>query len=354
RLSSTITLARFLFDTYLIHTGQNYDYHLNDIFFNELEIAKPDHYLDCIKDNCGKTVGDIIGKTYDLFKELQPDAVLILGDTNSCLCSYSAKRLKIPIFHLEAGNRSFDPNVPEEINRKIIDHIADINMCYMEQARSNLLRENIKSQYTFVIGSPMPEVYASLKDKIALSTVLHQYELVPDEYFVWSSHREDNVDNETNLIAMIDSINKLANKYDKKIVFGAHPRTKKMIDKHQLKLHNNILITEPFGIIDYYSLLRNAKCVITDSGTISEEANILKIRCILLRISTEHPEVIDAGSIIIGNIHWEYLEQSIHMCLKLPNTHNAVINYMDTNFSEKVCKIISGYTSIVNKFLWMK
>lgn len=352
RLSSTINLCRKLFNTKLIHTGQNYDKNLNDVFFNDLNIKSPDIYLECSKDNCCSAVGDIITKTYYIFKKENPDGVLILGDTNSCLCAYSAKRLKIPIFHLEAGNRSFDPNVPEEINRKIIDHLSDINMCYMDNARHNLLRENYKSEYCFVVGSPMTEIFINIKDKINNSKILDKFNLEKDNYFVWSIHREDNVDNVINYNNMINSLKNLSKKYNKKIIFGAHPRIKNKLQNEILS--NNIIISEPFGIIDYYKLLINCSVVISDSGTISEESNILKIKAILLRYSTEHPETVESGSITLANINWDNLQTSMDLVLNCKNNHNKIINYKDENFSEKVCKIISGYYSIVNKMLWMK
>jgi UDP-N-acetylglucosamine 2-epimerase (non-hydrolysing) len=354
RLSATINLSRKLFDVTLIHTGQNYDTNLNEIFFKDLEIDPPDIYLDCSKKNCCDTVGDIISKTYELLKEIQPNAILILGDTNSCLSAYSAKRLKIPIFHLEAGNRSFDPNVPEEINRKIIDHLSDINICYMEHARNNLEKENCKPQYTFVAGSPMTEIYLNIKEKINKSKILDQYNLTQNEYFVWSSHREDNIDNEINFLKMIESLTNIEKKYKKKIIFGVHPRTQKKLDELNIHLSDNIILTKPFGLIDYYCLLQNSFCVISDSGTISEEANILKFKAILLRVSTEHPETIDSGSITMGNIDWLNLENALCVCLNSENIHNKIINYEDTNFSSKVCKIIVGYYEIINKFLWLK
>ena len=348
RLSATINLARKYFNTILIHTGQNYDYNLNETFFKDLSIDKPDYYLDCSRENLGKTVGDVISKSYQLFTDLQPDALLILGDTNSCLCAYSAKRLKIPIFHLEAGNRCFDPNVPEEINRKMIDHLSDINMCYMEQARSNLIQEG-KTQYVFVVGSPIPEVWNSIKDKT--SDILQRYQLEKGKYFVWSSHREENIDNDTNLNSIINSIRQLYDEYKLKIIFSVHPRTRKKL--LNVKFHEDIILAEPFGLIDYYTLQKNALCVISDSGTITEESSILGFKAVLLRTSTEHPEGIDAGSIVVGNIKWEDLKLALRMSIEL-NNGGKIMNYTDTNFSVKVCKIISGYIPIVNKFLWMK
>ncbi len=354
RLSATINLCRKIFDVSLIHTGQNYDYNLNKIFFKDLSIDKPDYYLECSRENLGKTIGDVIYKTYELFKEINPDAILILGDTNSCLCSYSAKRLKIPIFHLEAGNRCFDQNVPEEINRRIIDHLSDINMCYTEHARNNLLKENIKSQYTFVIGSPIPEVLLNIQDKINTSNILNINKLDKGNYFVWSSHREENIDSSENFKSMINSINMLSKIYGKKILFTVHPRTRKRINKESIIFGSNVILSEPLGLIDYYKLQQNSLCVISDSGTVTEESKILGFKAVLLRTSTEHPEGIDAGSIIIGNNKWEYLKGSIEICINYNNTNNNILNYNDINFSEKVCKIISGYTSIVNKFIWMK
>ena len=353
RLSATINLCRKLFNTTLIHTGQNYDKNLNQVFFDDLNINPPDVYFNCLNTNCGAMIGELITKSYDFLLLHKPDAILILGDTNSCLSAYSAKRLKIPIFHLEAGNRAFDPNVPEEINRKIIDHLSDINMCYMEHARTNLLNENCKPQFTFVIGSPMKEIYSNVKDKIDNSNILNKYNLNNGDYFVWSTHREDNLDNENNFSLMMESLFNLSKKYNKKIIFGAHPRAMNKIKNLNIN-DNNIIITEPFGILDYYKLLLNSILVISDSGTISEESNILGIKSILLRYSTEHPETIDSGSIIISNINWTNLQISIDTSLILSNSHNEIINYNDTNFSEKVCKIISGYHSIVNKMIWMK
>jgi len=354
RLSSTINLARKLFNVTLIHTGQNYDYNLNEIFFKDLDIVNPDIYLECSKENIGKTIGDVISKSYELFIKLKPDAILILGDTNSCLCSYSAKRLKIPIFHLEAGNRCFDPNVPEEINRKMIDHLSDINMCYMQHAKDNLLRENLKSAYTFVVGSPMTEIVLNIKNKINNSDILLKNNLEKNEYFLWSSHREENIDLKDNFDKIIYSINCLAEKYNKKIIFSVHPRTRKVLVNYNITLNKNIILSDPFGLIDYYKLQKNALCVISDSGTVSEESKILEFRAVLLRTSTEHPECIDAGSITIGNISWDNLSESINLALKFELNNNEIYYYTDNNFSEKVCKIICGYYNIVNKFLWMK
>lgn len=354
RLSTTINLARKCFDVTLVHTGQNYDDNLSGIFFGDLNIDRPDIYLNCSRKNIGETIGDIISKTYELFLELRPDALLILGDTNSSLCCYNAKRLKIPIFHIEAGNRCFDPNVPEEINRRIVDHLSDINICYMEHARRNLLKENFNSQFIFVVGSPIRELALYTKYKVDKSVILDKLDLKRDEYFVWSSHREENIDNSENFHNVVNSINMIASKYNKKILFSVHPRTRNKITRSNIVFNSNVVLSEPLGLSDYYKLQQNALCVISDSGTVTEESCVLKFRAVLLRTSTEHPEGIDAGSIVIGNNNWKYLEEAIELCLQLDLSKSNIDDYNALNFSEKVCKIIVGYFHLVDKFVWMK
>jgi len=353
RLASTIKQAKKIFDTVIIHTGQNYDFNLNDIFFRDLKLDPPDFYLNCSRDNIGSTVGDIIAKSYNLFLEIKPDAILILGDTNSCLCAYSAKRLKIPIFHVEAGNRCFDPNVPEEINRKIIDHISDVNMCYMEHARRNLLQEGLKPQYTFVIGSPMREVLNSVSTAIESSMILTDLNLQPHEYFLLSVHREENVNNEKNFQNIINCINKIVEIYGKKIIISVHPRTRKIIAERNISFDERVILSQPFGLIDYCQLQKNALCVISDSGTLTEESSILRFPAVLLRNSTEHPEGVEAGNIIIGDIHWSNLKTNLDVAIKKTDW-KTITCYEDTDVSQKICNIISGYVGIVNKFLWMK
>lgn len=353
RLSATIKLAKKYFETVLIHTGQNYDPKLNDVFFQDLELDSPDFYLNCSIKNLGSTVGDIISKSYDLFLKIEPDAILILGDTNSCLCAYSAKRLKIPIFHVEAGNRCFDPNVPEEINRRLIDHISDINMCYMEHARRNLLQEGLKSQYTFVVGSPMTEVLESIKYKIENSKILEEFNLIPKEYFLLSIHREENVNNDKNFNNIIECIRMIDKTYNKKILISLHPRTRKILVEKNITFDCNVILSEPFGIIDYCHLQKNALCVISDSGTLTEESTMLGFPAVLLRNSTEHPEGVDAGGIILGDIQWSNLKINLDIAIKKDHWVN-IQPYSDINVSEKICKIISGYIGIVNKFIWMK
>ncbi len=353
RLSATIKKARTFFDVTLIHTGQNYDKELNDVFFTDLSLDTPDKYLDCSKDTVGSAVGDIIKKSYELLLLIKPDALLILGDTNSCLSAYSAKRLKIPIFHLEAGNRCRDPNVPEEVNRKIIDHLADINMCYMEHARHNLLSEGVRSEYLFVVGSPMKEVLTSILPKINSSTVLDQLNLKQKQYVLLSTHREENINNEENFNHIVNSIRQIEAEFQIKVLISVHPRTRKMFEEKQIQFSDNVILSKPFGLIDYCCLQKNSACVISDSGTVTEEASILQFPAVLLRTSTEHPEGIDAGNIILGDIKWSNLKQNIIMAFG-KQKWNAIPDYMDSNFSDKVCGIISGYTSIINKFVWMK
>jgi UDP-N-acetylglucosamine 2-epimerase len=355
RLSSTIKLAKKVFDTVLIHTGQNYDYELNQVFFDELGLDKPDYYLDCNRENIGYTVGDIIAKTYNLFIDIKPDALIILGDTNSCMCAYSAKRLKIPIFHLEAGNRCRDPNVPEEINRKIIDHISDINMCYMEHARRNLLQEGLRSEYIFVLGSPMKEVLKGIGNKIYTSKILNSMKLEKNKYILVSAHREENISIEKNFHEIVCSIINMEKEFGK-IIVSTHPRTRKMLEEKNIKFNDNIILCKPFGIIDYCALQKNALCVVSDSGTLTEESTMLNFPAVLLRNSTEHPEGIDAGNIILGDIKSGNLIRSIKLAINLSssNNNNIIQDYTDDNFSQKVCRIVSGYTGIVNKFIWMK
>lgn len=355
RLSCIINKAREFFDVTLIHTGQNYDYNLNEIFFKDLSINPPDIHLNCSRDNIGKTIGDIISKTYTIFEKIKPDAVLVDGDTNSCLSVYSAKRLKIPIFHFEAGHRCFDLNLPEEINRKLVDHLADVNLCYTEHARKNLLRENCKTEYTFVVGSPMREVIYKIKNKILESKILEKYKLETNNYFVWSSHREENITQSKNFNEMINSLEQLVKEYNLPVFFPAHPRTRMMIENNNIKLNKKIILSEPIGIIDYCKLQMNSKCVISDSGTLTEETDILRFKGIMLRTSTEKPEGIESGTITIGNIKWDILKNAIDLILKTEmNECNYVHDYSCTTVSDKVCKIIIGYTSIINKFIWMK
>ena len=281
KLSEIIKKSDMFFEHILVHTGQSYDYSLNKIFFEELGLREPDFYLECVGKNLGETLGNVIEKSYNLMEEVKPDALLVLGDTNSALCTISAKRLKIPIFHLEAGNRSFDENLPEEINRRIVDHISDVNLPYSEHARRYLISEGIRKEYIFKVGSPMAEVISKNLNKIKSSNVLEKLNLEKRKYILLSAHREENIDNEVNFFELMNAINDMAEKYNMPIIYSMHPRSKKFIEKRGFKFHKNVIALEPFGFSDYLSLQCNAFCVVSDSGTLAEVL-ILSFRRFLL------------------------------------------------------------------------
>ena len=358
RLSAVIKMCDQYFNHILVHTEQNWDYTLNEIFFKELELRKPDYYLDAVGENLGETIGNIISKSYNLFKEINPEALLILGDTNSALSAVAAKRLKIPIFHMEAGNRCFDQNVPEEINRKIVDHISDINLPYTEHSRRYLLSEGIRKEYIFVTGSPMPEVLNDYRDSIDESKVLTKLKLEKNKYILVSAHREENIDIEENFLNLINSLNSIAEEFKLPIIYSTHPRSWKKIEEKKIVFNPLIRKLKPFGFIDYIKLQQNAFCVLSDSGTISEESAILNFPAVLIRTSTERPEVLDKGSIIIGGIKSDEVIQSIYssveMFKELDNANILPVDYQDTNVSMKVVKIIQSYTKIVNRDIWNK
>lgn len=357
RLSEVIKLADRSFNHILVHTGQNWDYNLNQIFFEELGIRKPDYFLKCAGDNLGVTIGNIIANTYEVMQNEKPDAVLILGDTNSSLSAISAKRLKIPIFHMEAGNRCWDWNVSEMINRKIVDHISDVNLPYTEHARRYLLSEGIDGKTIFVTGSPMREVLEKNKEKIENSNVLEDLNLKRDRYILVSAHREENIDNEKNFFMLMNTINNIAEKYSMEVIYSVHPRSKKFIEKRNFKFHPLVRTLKPFGFFEYNNLQKNSYCVLSDSGTLSEESSILGFSAVLLRTSTERPEVIDKGSIVIGGIEEKTVKQSIELAISLKEdigVNKLAIDYMDNNVSEKVVRVIQGYTQIINKCVWMK
>lgn len=357
RLSEVIKLADRSFNHILVHTGQNWDYNLNQIFFEELGIRKPDYFLKCAGDNLGVTIGNIIANTYEVMQNEKPDAVLILGDTNSSLSAISAKRLKIPIFHMEAGNRCWDWNVSEMINRKIVDHISDVNLPYTEHARRYLLSEGIDGKTIFVTGSPMREVLEKNKEKIENSNVLEDLNLKRDRYILVSAHREENIDNEKNFFMLMNTINSIAEKYSMEVIYSVHPRSKKFIEKRNFKFHPLVRTLKPFGFFEYNNLQKSSYCVLSDSGTLSEESSILGFSAVLLRTSTERPEVIDKGSIVIGGIEEKTVKQSIELAISLKRdieVNKLAIDYMDNNVSEKVVRVIQGYTQIINKCVWMK
>ncbi|MGE5455572.1 MAG: non-hydrolyzing UDP-N-acetylglucosamine 2-epimerase [Ignavibacteriales bacterium] len=356
RLSEVIKKIEKHFNLVLVHTGQNYDYTLNDIFFEEFKLKKPDYYLDTPGKNLGETVGNIISKTYDVIEKEKPDALLVLGDTNSCLSAYSAKRHKVPIFHMEAGNRCFDFNVPEEINRRVVDHISDVNLAYTENARRYLINEGIKNDFLYVTGSPMAEVIYKNIDFINKSEVLKKLNLNEKDYFVVSAHREENIDIEKNFNELMNGLNAVAEKYKKTIIFSAHPRTSKKMLAKGIKLNPLIKILEPLGFFDYITLQKNAFCVLSDSGTIPEESSILNFPAISLRTSTERPEALDAGSIVLGGINEKDMISAIEIAVNSfdINRANPVKDYRDINVSNKVVNIIQSYYNIINIRTWRK
>ena len=351
RLSAVIKLAEQVFEHTLVHTGQNYAYTLNQIFFEDLNLKSPNHYLDAVGADLGETVGNIIAKSYKVLTETRPDAVLILGDTNSALSAISAKRLKIPVFHMEAGNRCFDENLPEELNRRIVDHISDVNLPYSEQARRNLLNEGLRNEYIFVTGSPMREVLENRRK----SDILSRLELKPEKYILLSAHREENIDIDYNFYELIGAINGLANKFNIPVLYSVHPRSQKAIDKHNVKFHPLVRTHEPFGFSDFISLQQNAFCVVSDSGTLAEESAILGFPAVSSRTSTERQEAIERGGMIIGGISEVSILQAVEMAVNLKNNDRAdVLDYEDINVSVKICKIIQGYTEIINRMIWRK
>lgn len=357
RLSECIKACDKYFDHVLVHTGQNWDYELNQIFFDDLGLPEPGHFLESAGGTLGETMGNIIARSYDVLSKEMPDALLILGDTNSALCAISAKRLKIPIFHMEAGNRCFDQNVPEEINRKIVDHVSDVNLPYTEHSRKYLLDEGIKKENIFVTGSPMAEVLRKSRDKITASGILTELNLTKDEYILVSAHREENIDHEEKFLSLMTAINNTAEKYQMPVIYSTHPRSLDRIKKRGFKPHPLVQNLKPFGFFDYNQLQLNAFCVLSDSGTLSEESAILGFNGILIRTSTERPEVLDKGSMIIGGIGGEDIEQAIELSRNMKqNQEPAVLpgDYLDENVSTKVVKIIQSYTKIINKRTWDK
>ena len=357
RLSEVIKAADRYFDHVLVHTGQNFDYTLNQVFFENLGLREPDHYLDSVGADLGETMGNIISKSYSLMTKVRPDAVLILGDTNSALSAISAKRLKIPIFHMEAGNRCWDWNVSEMINRKIVDHISDINLPYTEHSRRYLLSEGIDGKTVFVTGSPMKEVLIKNRDDIEKSKVLEDLGLESRKYILVSAHREENIDIEENFFALMESINHIAKKYDMPVIYSTHPRSQKFIDKRGFRFDERVKNLKPFGYFDYNKLQENAFCVLSDSGTLSEESAMMDFPAVLIRTSTERPEVLDKGSVIIGGIKSEDVEQAVELAVSMFENHEPYVeaeDYADENVSVKIIKLIQSYTKIVNETVWLK
>ena len=339
----------------LVHTGQNYDYELNEIFFKDLNLNKPDYFLNAATGTAIETVGNILIKIDPILADVQPDAFLVLGDTNSCLCAIAAKRRQIPIFHMEAGNRCFDQRVPEETNRKIVDHTADINLTYSDIAREYLLREGLPADRIIKTGSPMFEVLNNKKEAIENSDILNQLELKEDNYFVVSAHRDENISSEKNFLDLVDSLNAVAEKYQLPVIVSTHPRTKKMIEEKGVMFHPLVQTQKPLGFNDYVKLQSKAKAVLSDSGTISEESSILGFKALNIRQAHERPEAMEEASVILAGVHRERILQGLEILeTQGKATLRHVADYGMPNVSDKVLRIILSYTDYVNRVVWSK
>ena len=362
RLSEVIKKCRTYFDTLHAHTGQNYDYNLNGVFFKDLELDPPEIYMDAVGDTLGDTMGNIIAKSYNLMSEIKPDAVLVLGDTNSCLSVIGAKRLHIPIFHMEAGNRCKDECLPEETNRRIVDIISDVNLAYSEHARRYLADCGLPKERTYVTGSPMAEVLNANLESILKSNILEKLNLEKERYILLSAHREENIDTEKNFSSLFTAINKMAEKYDMPILYSCHPRSKKRLVESGFKLDSRVICHEPMGFHDYNCLQLNAFAVVSDSGTLPEEANFfdtygMGFPAVCIRTSTERPEAMEAAGFILAGIDEASLLQAVDTAVNLVKNEEAVStvsDYFDQNVSTKVVKIIQSYTGVVNKMVWRK
>ncbi len=358
RLSRVIAALDRYMDHVLVHTGQNYDYELNDIFFDDLDIRKPDYYLGAAGKTPAETVGMVISKSYDVMKQENPDAVLILGDTNSCLAAYSAKRLKIPVFHMEAGNRCFDERVPEEINRRLVDHIADINLPYSQISREYLLMEGIPADRIIKTGSPMYEVIHYYLPKIEASKILNELKLKERDYFLVSCHREENIDDPVHFKSLVDVLNSLAEDYNKRIIVSTHPRTRKKIESGNVALNSQVEIMKPFSFTDYVRLELGAIAVLSDSGTITEESSILNFPALNIREAHERPEGMEEGSVMLVGLDKDLIRNALRVLSEqkrgVERTLDIVSDYEAHNVSEKVARIILSYTYYINRFVWKK
>lgn len=362
RLAAVINKCREYFDTILAHTGQNYDYNLNGVFFKDLKLQNPDVYLDAVGNDLGETMGNIIASSYSLMTAINPDAVLVLGDTNSCLSVISAKRLHIPIFHMEAGNRCFDECLPEETNRRIVDIISDVNICYSEHARRYLNASGVAPQRTYVCGSPMAEVLRSNLNEIETSDIHSRLDLEKGKYILLSAHREENIDTDKNFFSLFNAINSLAEKYNLPILYSCHPRSRKKLESSGFELDRRVIRHEPLGFHDYNCLQMNAFAVVSDSGTLPEESSFFlsvghPFPAICIRTSTERPEALDKGNFILAGIDTDSLLQAVDVAIEM--NRNGLIgipvpNYTDENVSTKIVKLIQSYTGIVNKTVWHK
>ena len=339
----------------LVHTGQNYDYELNEVFFNDFGLRKPDHFLNAAQGNAVETIGHILINIDKVLEQEKPDAILVLGDTNSCLCAIAAKRRHIPIFHMEAGNRCFDQRVPEETNRKIVDHISDINLTYSDIAREYLLREGLPADRIIKTGSPMYEVLMSKMDEIKASDIVSRLNLIEQNYFLVSAHREENISSEENFADLVDTLNTIAKTYGLPILVSTHPRTRKMIEAKQIVFDPLIQLSKPLGFIDYVRLQMGAKCVLSDSGTISEETSILKLRSLNIRQAHERPEAMEEGTVMMVGLKKERILQGLRLLDQQdPNSFRDVADYSMPNVSDKVVRIILSYTDYINRTVWQK
>ncbi len=362
RLSEVIKACDKYFNQTLVHTGQNYDYTLNQVFFDDLGLRAPDHYLNAVGADLGETIGNIIASSYKLMVQEQPDALLVLGDTNSCLSVIGAKRLHIPIFHMEAGNRCFDECLPEETNRRIVDIISDVNLCYSEHARRYLNWSGVAKERTYVTGSPMAEVLTRNLESIRKSDVLERLGLNAGQYILLSAHREENIDTEKNFFSLMNAVNAMAEKYDMPILYSCHPRSKKFIEQRGFKFHPHVIQNEPLGFHDYNHLQMNAYAVVSDSGTLPEESSYFlsvgqPIAAVCIRTSTERPEALDKGNFILAGITTEQVLQAVDVAVTMNKNGDLGIpvpDYVDENVSIKVVKIIQSYTGIVDRMVWRK
>ena len=357
KMSEIIKKSDKYFDHILVHTGQNYDYTLNEVFFTDLGIRKPDYYLGVVGESLGQTMGNVISKAYELMVQTNPDAIIVLGDTNSCLSVIAAKRLKIPIFHMEAGNRCKDENLPEEVIRRIVDVTSDVNLCYSEHARRYILDSGVKAEYTYVVGSPMAEVLKGYAKAIEDSRVLTKLDLNPKGYILLSSHREENIDIENNFYSLMNAVNAMAEYYDMPILYSCHPRSEKYIKERGFKFDGRVIQHKPLGFFDYNKLQKNAFCVVSDSGTLPEESSVLHFPAVSIRTSTERPEAMDSGVFVIGSITSDAVIQAVRMAVDMQKNDfvpSPVEAYTDANVSDKIVRIIQAYTGIVNKMVWRK
>lgn len=357
KMSAIIKKSDKYFDHIIVHTGQNYDYTLNEVFFKELGLREPDYYLGVVGENLGQTMGNVIAKSYELMSEVKPDAVIVLGDTNSCLSVIAAKRLKIPIFHMEAGNRCKDENLPEEVIRRIVDVTSDVNLCYSEHARRYILDSGVKPEYTYVVGSPMAEVLNSCAKEIENSDVLQRLNLEKGKYILLSAHREENIDIESNFMSLMNAVNAMAETYDMPVLYSCHPRSRKMIEKRGFKFDPRVIQSQPLGFFDYNKLQQNAFCVVSDSGTVPEESAYFKFPAVSVRTSTERPEAMDKGVFTIGSITTESVLQAVNMAVEMNDCGDLACDcpaYTDDNVSTKVVKLIQSYVGIINKMVWRK